>query len=111
MLMLISYHALALLNINLVANDNLIESVFVIQGIGRCAYEWEALRVHWAGLDQELIAPAVQGIETLRIVHVVNEDAAVGATVESHTQRLEAFLAGRVPKLFPVSLKFASLDS
>jgi hypothetical protein len=59
MLMLISYHALAFLNINLVANDNLVESVFITQGSRRCAYEWKALRVHRAGLNQELIAPAV----------------------------------------------------
>lgn len=35
-------------------------------------YEWEALWIPWAGLDQELVSPAVEGFETLGVIHVVD---------------------------------------
>jgi hypothetical protein len=79
-----THHALALLHINLVANDNLRLSVPYPSNDRRDTYEWEALRIHGAGLDQELVAPAVQCIETLGVVDVVYEHAAVGAAVEGH---------------------------
>lgn len=67
-------------------------------------YEWETLWVHGAGLDKKLVSPAIEGVETLGIVHVVHEHAAIGATVKGNAQRLKALLAGRVPKLGSVSL-------
>lgn len=48
-------------------------------------YEWEAFGVPGARLDQELIPPAVQGFETLGVVHVVDKDAAIGSTVERNS--------------------------
>lgn len=74
-------------------------------------YEWEALGVHGASLDQELISPAVESVETLRIVNIVHEHAAVGAAVEGDTQRLEAFLTGCVPKLHLVNRRVACQES
>lgn len=68
-----------------------------------CTYKWEALRIHRAGLNQEFVPPAIQGIETLRVVHVVYEHAAVGTAVEGNTERLEALLTGSVPELSYVS--------
>jgi hypothetical protein len=85
-----AYHSLALLHVNLVAEDN----------------KGEVIRVARRGLDQELVSPAVQRIETLGVVHVVDKDAAVGASVEGDAERLEAFLAGGVPKLECVSAPF-----
>jgi hypothetical protein len=66
-------------------------------------YEWEALRVHGASLDQKFVPPAVECVETLGVVDVVYEHAAVGATVECDTERLEALLSSRVPELCIVS--------
>jgi len=63
------------------------------------AYEGEALRVHRACLNQELVSPAVEGIETLGVVDIVDEDAAVCTTVESNTERLESLLASGIPEL------------
>lgn len=74
-------------------------------------YEWKALWVHGASLDKKLIPPAVEGVETLGIVHVVYEHAAVGATVKGNAQRLEALLAGRVPELGSISLLFIGTAS
>jgi hypothetical protein len=50
-------------------------------------------------LDEELVAPGVEGLEGLGRVDVVDQDAAVGAAVEGYTERLETFLAGCVPEL------------
>jgi hypothetical protein len=81
-----THHSLAFLDIDLVANDDLLESVHIPASTWYPAtYKWEALRVHWAGLNQKLVAPAVQGIETLRVVDIVDEHAAVGASVKSNT--------------------------
>ncbi len=54
-------------------------------------------------MNQKLVAPAVQSFEALGVVDVVDEDAAVGAAVKGNAQRLEAFLAGRIPQLSQVS--------
>jgi hypothetical protein len=59
-----------------------------------------------AGLDKELVAPAVEGLERLGAVDVVDEHAAVRATVESDAERLETLLTRRVPKL-----KYASFTT
>ncbi len=74
---------LALLHINLVPEHN----------------EREVLRVVWAGLDKELVAPAVEGLEGLGAVDVVHEHAAIRPTVECHPQRLETFLTRGIPQL------------
>jgi len=50
-------------------------------------------------LDKELITPAVERLEGLCAVDVVNEDTAIRTTVEGDTERLEALLAGGVPEL------------
>jgi hypothetical protein len=54
-----TYHALALLHIDLVADDNLWLSVPWPSYYHRDTYKGKALRVHGAGLNQELVAPAV----------------------------------------------------
>ena len=61
--------------------------------------EREVLRVVWARLDEELISPAVESLERLGAVNVVDEYTAVRAAVEGNTQRLEALLPRRVPQL------------
>jgi len=50
-------------------------------------------------LYQKLVSPTIQRIEALRVVDIVNEDAAVSAAVEGHAQGLEPFLTGGVPEL------------
>ena len=82
-----SYLTLALLHINLVPEHD----------------EGEVLGVVWARLDKELVPPAVESLKRLGAVHVVDENAAVRATVESHTQRLESLLTCRVPELLAAS--------
>ena len=59
----------------------------------------EAFRVTRAGLDKELVAPGIEVLERLCRVDVVHQYAAVGASVEGHAERLEAFLARSVPQL------------
>jgi hypothetical protein len=66
-------------------------------------HEWEALGIHRAGLDQEFVSPAVEGVETLGVVDVVDEHTAVGTTIESNTKRLESLLTSSVPELAIVS--------
>ena len=39
-----------------------------------------------AGLDKELVAPAVEGLEGFRAVDIIDEDAAVGASVKGDTK-------------------------
>jgi hypothetical protein len=57
----------------------------------------EILGIVGTCLDQKLVSPAVQSLERLQAVHVVDQYAAVGAAVESNTERLEALLSGGVP--------------
>jgi len=71
------------LHIDLVADDN----------------EWEAIRVTRSGLDQELIAPAVQVVKGLGNVNIKHENAAISTTVESNTKRLETLLTSSIPNL------------
>jgi len=54
-------------------------------------------------LDQKLVSPAVEGVETFGVVDVVDEHAAVGTTVESNTERLESFLTSGIPELATAS--------
>jgi hypothetical protein len=50
-------------------------------------------------LNQELVSPAVKGVETLGVVDIVDKHAAVGTTVESNAERLESLLASSIPEL------------
>jgi hypothetical protein len=61
--------------------------------------EWEVLRIAGTGLDEELIAPAVEVLKGLGDVDVENEHAAIGTTVESNTKALEALLTSSIPDL------------
>lgn len=45
----------------------------------------KVLRVSRASLYQELVSPAIQGIEALRIIDIVHEYAAVGSSIECNT--------------------------
>lgn len=62
-------------------------------------HEGEGVRVARAGLDEELVAPRVEGFEGFGAVDVVDEDAAVGAPVEGYAEGLKAFLSCGVPEL------------
>jgi hypothetical protein len=61
--------------------------------------EWEVLRIAGTGLDEELIAPAVEVLKGLGDVDVEHEHAAIGTTVESNTKALEALLTSSIPDL------------
>ena len=63
----------------------------------------KVFRISWASLYQELVSPAIQGIEALRIIDIVHEYAAVGSSIERDTQRLESFLTCCVPELVDFS--------
>jgi hypothetical protein len=54
-----TYHSLILLDINLIAQDNLSRSGLHLKGRGVIAYEWKAVGISRGGLDQELVSPAV----------------------------------------------------
>jgi len=73
--------SLALFHIDLIAKNDKGE---VLGVVGTC-------------LNQKLISPAVQSLEGLRAVHVVDQYAAVCAAVECDAERLEALLPGSVP--------------
>lgn len=62
-------------------------------------YEWKVFRISWAGLYQEFVPPAVQGIEALRVVNVVDKHTTVSAPVESDAERLKSLLTGCIPEL------------
>lgn len=66
----------------------------------RTTYKRETLWISRASLDKEFISPAVEGLETLGVVHVVNQYAAVGSSVKCDTQRLKPFLTCSIPDLF-----------
>jgi len=48
------------------------------------SYEWKAVRISWRGLDQELVSPAIECIETFGIIDVVHKHAAVGPSIECY---------------------------
>lgn len=68
------------------------------------AHEWKALWIARGGLDEELVAPAIEGVKTLGVVNVINKDAAVCTTIEGNPQRLKTLLASGVPQLIFVSI-------
>lgn len=76
-------HPLTLLHIHLVTQD----------------HERKGFGVHRTRLDQELVSPRVEGVEGLGVVDIIDEDAAICASVERDAEGLETFLAGRVPQL------------
>jgi len=61
--------------------------------------KWKVLWITRSGLYQELITPAVECLERARCRDVIDEYAAVRATVECDTEALEALLTSRVPDL------------
>mmetsp|Transcript_45379 Transcript_45379/g.52199 ORF Transcript_45379/g.52199 Transcript_45379/m.52199 type:complete len:234 (-) Transcript_45379:88-789(-) len=61
--------------------------------------EREVFGILGLSLSQELFSPAFQILKGLAVGDVVNQDTAIGATVESNTQTLESFLAGSIPDL------------
>jgi len=69
--------------VNLVANDN----------------ERKVFGVTWACLDEELVAPTLQGLERVWNGHVIDQDAAVGTPVERNAEALKPLLSGCVPDL------------
>jgi hypothetical protein len=46
------------------------------------AYEWEVLWIHGTSLYQELIPPAIERFETLGVVDIVDQYAAVCSAIE-----------------------------
>lgn len=80
---LLGDHSLALLDVDLVSQDD----------------EWEVVWIVWGGLDEELVAPGIEGVKRLCRVDVVDEDTAVGAAVEGYAERLESFLTRCIPEL------------
>lgn len=61
-----AHHSFALLDIDLVAQHN----------------KGEVVGVPGRGLDEEFVAPAVEGVKALGVVDVVHEHAAVCAAIE-----------------------------
>ena len=49
---------------------------------------------------QELVPPAVERVEALGVVDVVDEHAAVSPAIKGHAEGLEALLTSRIPELF-----------
>ena len=78
------YHSLVLFYVDLVTKDNLCLSGNNSWDCSRLTYKREILGISGAGLNQELISPAVQGIEALRVVDIVHENAAISPSVECY---------------------------
>lgn len=54
-------------------------------------------------MNEKFVPPAVESLKAFGIVHVVDQDAAVGAAVECDAERLKSLLTGRIPKLVGMS--------
>jgi len=52
-----------------------------------------------AGLDKELISPAVQGLECVWNGHIIDKDTAVCSSVEGDSKALKPFLTSGIPYL------------
>jgi hypothetical protein len=78
-----TYLPLVLLDVNLIPEDD----------------EREVFGVLRVGLDEELVPPRIEGLKGFGRVDVVDEDTAVGSTIERDTEGLEAFLTGGIPEL------------
>ena len=59
----------------------------------------KVFRVARGGLNEKLVPPRVKRLERARCSNIVHQYATVSTTVESDTQRLEAFLSGGIPNL------------
>jgi hypothetical protein len=55
-------------------------------------------------LDKEFIAPTVKSLKRFRTVHIVHENTAICASVESDAKRLEALLTRSIPQLGELGL-------
>jgi hypothetical protein len=62
-------------------------------------HEGEVVRIAGSSLDQKFVSPRFQIFEGLGNIDVVNQNAAIGTSVESDAQRLEAFLTSSIPNL------------
>lgn len=49
---------------------------------------------------QELVPPAVERVEALGVVDIVDEHAAVRPAIKGYAEGLEALLTGCVPELY-----------
>jgi hypothetical protein len=68
-----TYHSLALLNINLVTKNNLTTVLAYFHSPDQhITNKREVGRVPGRSLDEELVSPAVERLETLRIVDIVD---------------------------------------
>jgi hypothetical protein len=74
-------------------------SLWLLVGLVAKHKEGEVLGIFRVGLDEEILTPKVQILETLCIRYVVNQDAGLSTTVESDTETLIAFLTSCVPDL------------
>jgi hypothetical protein len=69
----LTYHSLALLNINFVTKNNLTSVLACFHNPDQhITNKREVGRVPRGSLDEKLISPAVQRLETLRIVDIVD---------------------------------------
>jgi hypothetical protein len=62
-------------------------------------HEREVLRIMRASLNKKFVAPAVECLEGLRAIHIIDKHTTVCSTVECDTERLETFLTSGVPEL------------
>lgn len=60
-------------------------------------HERKILWIPRAGLNQELVSPAVQSLKRFGTVDVINESTAVSATIECNAEGLKSFLPGGIP--------------
>jgi hypothetical protein len=61
--------------------------------------EWEVVGISWSGLNQELISPAVEVLESLCNIDIKHKNTAISTSVESNTKTLETLLSGSIPNL------------
>ena len=65
--------------------------------------KWKVLRVPWSRLNEELVSPALERIERLEDGNVVDENAAIRAAVERHSEAFKPLMTSGVPNLSPDS--------
>jgi hypothetical protein len=49
-------------------------------------HEWERLTILRVGLNQELLAPAVERVEGLGDVHIIHQHTTIRTTIECNTE-------------------------
>jgi hypothetical protein len=79
-----------IIDINLVANNN----------------EWEMVRITRTRLNEKLISPTLQRLESIWIIDIIDKYTTVRATVERNTQTLESFLTSSIPDLQTQQTRF-----